>query len=307
VIISASYRTDIPTFYGDWFINRLDAGYCKVINPYSRRASRVPLDREAVDAFVFWTKNAGPFQPHLRVVRGTGYPFMIQYTINGYPRALETSVTDAERSIAIVRELASEYGRRVVVWRYDTIIFSSLTPPAFHVDNFRHLARSLRGAVDEVVISFMQLYAKTRRNLDRAAGENGFTWYDPDIEEKRALATELAGIANESGLGMTICSQPEFVVSGTREARCVDADRIQDIALRPIHASLKGNRKECGCYESRDIGDYDTCPHGCVYCYAVRSQDLAKARYHRHDPHSEFLFTPAEPVMEESRRQLKLL
>jgi DNA repair photolyase len=55
---------------------------------------------------------------------------------------------------------------------------------------------------------------------------------------------------------------------------------------------VKGNRPECACHESRDIGEYDTCPHGCVYCYAVRTRALARRRFQQHDPEGEFLCTP---------------
>jgi hypothetical protein len=99
VIISASYKTDIPTFYGEWFMHRLRAGYCKVVNPYGRQVYRVALDRPAVDGFVFWTKNVAPFLKHLPEVSERGFPFVVQHTINGYPRQLETAVVDVERSV----------------------------------------------------------------------------------------------------------------------------------------------------------------------------------------------------------------
>ena len=80
MIISASYKTDIPTFYGEWFMNRLRAGYCKMINPYNRRTVLVPLARTDVDGFVFWTKNVAPFLMYLREVHERGYPFVVQHT-----------------------------------------------------------------------------------------------------------------------------------------------------------------------------------------------------------------------------------
>src|SRR5574337_2032539 len=99
MLISASYRTDIPTFYGEWFVRRLRAGYCKTVNYFNRRISRVSLARSDVDGFVFWTKNAGPFLKYLDEIRDAGFPFVFQYTINGYPRALESSVVDAAQSV----------------------------------------------------------------------------------------------------------------------------------------------------------------------------------------------------------------
>lgn len=294
MIISASYKTDLPAFYGDWFLNRLRAGYCQMVNPYNRRAIRVDLGREAVDGFVFWTKNVGPFFGALKEVRAAGYPFVVQYTITGYPKALEYSVVDADRSADYVRRLADEYGLKAAVWRYDPVLFSTLRPAAFHVETFGRLAARLAGAVDEVVISFAHPYQKTRRNLDRAAGEFDFVWDDPDDAAKRALAARLVELATPHGIRLTVCSQPHYRVPGAADARCIDAGRLGEVAGRPITAKVKGNRPGCACFESRDIGEYDTCPHGCVYCYAVTNAGAARRRFKAHDPDSEFLFPPSD-------------
>ncbi len=271
-------------------MNRLRAGYCKMVNPYNRRVIRVSLHRDTVEGIVFWTKNVGPFLKHLPEVKERGFPFILQHTINGYPRALEQAVVDAPRAVEQLREVSDTFGPRVCVWRYDTIINSSLTPREYHIETFARLAKSLEGATDEVVISFAHLYQKTLRNMEKAAKEHGFTWSDPSDEWKKALATELASIASVHRIRLTVCSQPQFIMPGCYEARCVDADRLADVVGSPVKACLKGNRRECGCFESRDIGEYDTCPHGCVYCYAVKNQDLAKTRYKQHDPHGETLF-----------------
>lgn len=292
MIVSASYKTDIPTFYGQWFMNRLRAGFCFVVNPYGKQVYRVALDRGGVDGFVFWTKNIGPFFKNLPEVAGRGFPFIVQYTINGYPRALESSVVDWRRSVEHAHEVCRTFGPRVVVWRYDTILLSSITPHEFHVENFTRLAEMLAGATDEVVVSFAQAYRKTKRNLDAASRAAGFTWSDPSDEEKRELLLRLVPVAQRHGLRVTVCSQRSYVVAGTGEARCVDAERLADISGQRLRVKLKGNRPECGCFESRDIGDYDTCPHGCVYCYAVQNRDVALTRYRAHDPESPFLFTP---------------
>lgn len=310
MIISASYKTDIPAFYGDWFLNRLRDGYCKVVNPFNGRISRVSLDRNSVDGIVFWTKNVGPFLSGLNAVSALGYPFVVQYTINGYPRVLESAVTDSSRSIRYLRQISTQFGHRVPVWRYDTILLSSLTPAEFHHENFARLALQLEGFVDEVVVSFMHLYEKTKRNLVRAAAEHGFDWRDPAPDEKRELVAQLHSIASRHGIQLSICSQPQYAVNGATEARCVDANRLESIAGSRISAHLRGNRQQCGCFESRDIGEYNTCPQGCVYCYAVANTKLAKRRFARHDPLSPFLFDPPEGAHEESvaaHRQLPLL
>jgi hypothetical protein len=279
MIVSASYKTDIPAFYGEWFEKRLEAGYCMVANPYNRRqVRRVSLLPEDVDGFVFWTKNLGPFT--------------VQYTITGYLRDLERTVVDADRSIRLLRTVSDRYGPKAAVWRYDPILFSSLTPAEYHLENFERLAGALEKSTDEVVISFATIYKKTARNLDAAARDFGFMWEDPADEVKLGLAAKLVEIAKSHGMKLSVCSQRKYVVSGAQAARCVDARRLAAMEGRPIRARLKGNRSDCGCYESVDIGEYDTCPHGCAYCYAVLHRDVALKRYKSHDSKGEFLFSP---------------
>ncbi|MFA7430565.1 MAG: DUF1848 domain-containing protein [Rhodospirillaceae bacterium] len=288
MIVSASYRTDIPAFYAPWFLNRLRAGFAEVRNPYGGPPSRVDLRPDTVNGFVLWTRNLAPLLPHLDTVQAVA-PFMVQYTVLGYPTALDRSVVPAERSVEVLHRLAAAHGPRVGVWRYDPIIFSSLTPPAWHIDTFGRLSEALRGAVDEVVVSFAQIYRKTRCNLDSAAAKECFTWNNPRDEDKRALLTALAPLAGANGQRLTLCAQGELLVPGVAEAACIDPHRLSDLAGRALTVAAKPHRKTCRCAQSRDIGAYDTCPHGCAYCYAVQSRDRAKALYQTHDPDAQRL------------------
>jgi hypothetical protein len=295
VIVSASYRTDIPAFYGDWFRTRFRAGFALVASPYGGPPARIPLrprpDR-GVDGFVFWTRNAAPFDAALADVAEAGLPFVVQYTVTGYPRALEASVPEAARSVAVMRDLAKAYGARALVWRYDPILVSDLTPPAWHLENFATLARALEGVTDEAVTSFAAPYRKTVRRLAQVAREGGFAWRDPDMAEKTELLAGLARIAGDFGMRLTLCTQPELAVPGTAPAACIDARRLGDVAGRPIVAVTRGNRPGCLCAASRDIGAYDSCPQGCVYCYAVNSDAAAVRRLRSHDPKGEMIVSP---------------
>ncbi len=297
MIISASYKTDIPTFYGEWFMKRLRAGFCGMVNPYGRQIYGVDLSREAVDGIVFWTKNIGPFLGSLAEVKDRGYPFVVQHTITGYPRELEARVVNAEKTVGYLRKVADTYGKETVVWRYDPILISTKTDFEWHRKNFEQLAKGLAGATDEVVVSFAQTYRKTKRNIDQASKNADFGWrHSEDIEDEelKGLLREVAAIAKSYGMQLKMCSQKKFLVPGLiEEAKCVDKECLEKVAGYEFNEiKEKGNRKECGCFTSRDIGEYDTCPHGCVYCYAVLSREKALDRYKRHDPESMFLFQP---------------
>ena len=274
MIVSASYRTDIPAFYGAWFADRLAAGECHVRNPYGGAPYRVALDPAAVDGFVFWTRNPRPFLPVLDQVAARRQPFVMQTTITGYPRTVDRHVPPPARVIQTLAALAGRHGPDVVVWRYDPIVLTDRLTAAWHRRNFARLAARLAPLTDEVVVSFAHFYAKSVRNMAAA----GIAWTDPPAAEKHALLADLAAIAEDHGLALTVCSQSDLAVPPVTAARCVDAGRLARVAGRPLVARTKGNRPGCLCAESRDIGVYDSCVHGCVYCYAVRDPARAAAR-----------------------------
>jgi Domain of unknown function (DUF1848) len=194
-----------------------------------------------------------------------------------------------EDAAAQLRELRRRFGPRAAVWRYDPIVMTSALDAEAHAAAFAGLAAALSGIVDEVVLSFASPYRKTSRNLDRAARAHGFAWRDPPADEKRALLARLGAIAADAGMQPMLCTQPDLLLPGFGEARCIDARRLSDVAQAPVAAKESGNRPGCRCALSRDIGAYDTCPHGCVYCYAVADRDRAAARYKAHDPGADSL------------------
>lgn len=259
-----------------------------VKNPYGSKDYRVEMSPDAADGFVFWTRNFRPLGRLLRAEKHP-FPFVVQYTVTNYPKSLEQSVIPANDAIKDIKNLAGTYGARSCVWRYDPIVFTSELNAPWHRRNFRRLAEALCGSVDEVVISFVAPYTKTRRNLHKAEIKHSFEWRDPGIVEKQELAMNLANIAATNGMQLTTCSQPEFVSSEIKAARCIDKSRLSDVAGHEITARTKGNRKGCACHQSRDIGAYDTCPHGCVYCYAVRDNAKAKESVRRQSVTAERL------------------
>ena len=166
MIISASRRTDIPAFYAEWMVRRLKEGYCTVANPFNRnQVTRISLKPEDVDAIVFWTRNPRPLMPYLDELDSRGYRYYFQFTILGYPREIDPKSPAAETAVTTFRELTERLGPRRVIWRYDPIVFTGITPPAFHQENFGRLAEALSGYTRRVVVSIVDMYRKIEKRL----------------------------------------------------------------------------------------------------------------------------------------------
>ncbi|MBN1332639.1 MAG: DUF1848 family protein, partial [Synergistales bacterium] len=230
MIISASYKTDIPAFHGKWLIERFSEGFCNVMNPYNKRCFTVDLSRNSVDGIVFWTRNPEPFLDGFSWIRTRHYPFYIQFTITGYPRLFEPLVPPVSIAISLFRGLSKNYGREALVWRYDPLLFTSLTGEGFHIMEFGKIAESLKGCCNEVVISFATIYRKTRRRMDDLGKKAGFEWWDPGEQEKIRIAATLADIASENGMKLSLCGQRHLISPGVSDASCIDPFRLCRLA-----------------------------------------------------------------------------
>ena len=289
-IISVSRRTDVPAFYGDWFMNRLKAGFAEYVNPYSGSKHVVSLSPEHVVCFVFWSKNFEPFMASLKDINERGYNCYFQFTINALPKIFESSVVETSMAIKTLKEISRMYSPAHVNWRYDPIVITKVTGVDFHLKNFRSLASQLEGYVERCCFSFPTFYGKVKRNFASFEKENGFPILDPDREFRIDLTERLAEIADRHGITMNSCCGDYLVGGKIEKAHCVDGDVIGRLFYQGHYPyRLKPSRAECGCAESTDIGAYDTCPNGCIYCYATVNQHKAKSSYNRHDPKFEFL------------------
>ena len=284
-IISASRRTDIPAWYGRWFLERLQKGKACYGTPFSSRIHEVSLLPDDVTAFVFWTRNVLPFLPAVDRLEQEGYPFYFQYTFTGYGPPWEPK-GHGEKGLEGLIRLAERIGPDRVVWRYDPIVLSPEEDADTHRKRFGEIADRLRRRVNTVTVSFLDRYRKTERRLRSA----GLTVRDPGVEEGRKLLIDLAGIAGERGITLDVCCEEELRPPGIPAAACVDPERIRRLTGDgKTSLPRRPTRPGCRCAESRDIGAYDTCPFGCVYCYAVSSPDKAEKSLRDHRPEEDRL------------------
>lgn len=286
MIISASRRTDIPAFYAPWFMNRLREKYVLVKNPYNpKRISRVSLEPADIDCIVFWTRDPRPLIERWSEFQAYGIPYYFLYTITGYGRELEPNVPSREESVTALIELSRLCGPGRVIWRYDPIIFTDTMDLDFHRRRFTELASRLEGYTQRCIMSFIMMYAKCRRRLKDAKV------ILPDEQMKRETASSLFAIAVLHGMELRACAESlDLSGTGVAPAACIDGRLIESISGSAVHTRKDpGQRKGCGCVRSVDIGSYDTCVHGCRYCYAVTGVEGALRNRKRHDPVSPLL------------------
>ncbi|MGQ9889750.1 MAG: DUF1848 domain-containing protein [Aggregatilineales bacterium] len=295
MIVSASRRTDIPAFYARWFINRVRAGYCAVPNPFNaQQVARVSLRPADVDAIVFWTRSPRPLLRYLDELDDRGYRYYFQFTLLRNPRWLDQDGPAFPAALDAFQRLARRVGPEQVIWRYDPIVLTSQTPLQFHADTFAQIAAALRGSTRRAVISVMTPYRKAQRRLnalERQFGVRLALRSQPSDDCLERLVHQLQAVAGANGMALTSCADEAGLARwGVEPGKCVDNRLLSELFGLDI-PSVKdpGQRPACGCVPSRDIGVYDTCLFGCVYCYATNSFARARANYRRHDPESPSL------------------
>ena len=293
MLISVSRRTDIPAYYTPWFINRLRAGYCAVPNPFNAgQVSRIDLRPEAVDAFIFMSRNFRPLLPHLDELDRRGYRALYEATLMDNPRLLDGHTPSLQAGLRTLCRLSDQVGKDCLVWRYDPIVISNLTPPDFHRRTFASIAAALKGRAFRVVISLVDPYPKAVRRWE-ALRQQGLIVAPAEeaLAAFLALAPDLAESAARSGIEIEACAEVvDLEPYGIRHGACIDGNYIARRFNLPLTASKDpGQRPACGCSISRDIGMYNTCLHGCAYCYATSSFERARLRHAQHDPASPSL------------------
>lgn len=268
MIISASRRTDIPAFHAEWFMERVRAGFADVRNPFNaRQISRVSLDRDEAELIVFWTKDATGMLEHLDELDGRGMRYLFQYTLTPYGADVEPHV-DKRRAVETLLKLSARIGAERVIWRYDPILLAERWTAEWHVKLFEAMCRRLEGASGRCVVSFVDLYASVRRTA---------SWiHAPSESQMHEMAREMAKIARKHGFLPSACAETIDLTGDGLEARgCIDRADVERVLGAPVCAAKDaGQRSACRCVSSVDIGAYDTCRHGCAYCYASHGRPI---------------------------------
>ena len=264
MILSVSRRTDIPNYYSDWFIARIKEGFLYVRNPMNaHQISRIDLSPEVVDCIVFWTKNPANMIEKLEDLKK--YMYYFQFTLTGYGRDVEPNLPNKrEELIPTFKRLSGKIGKERVIWRYDPILISKRYTMNYHLQAFEEIAGNLADYTERVVISFVDFYSKMKRNA-RELGIRQIT-----DEEMLEVAGKMAQIASKYNLIIETCAeQINLHEIGIQHGSCINKKLIERLlGCKLIAKKDKNQRAGCGCFESVEVGTYNTCLNGCKYCYA---------------------------------------
>jgi len=270
-------------------MRRLKEGFAGVVNPFGGRKYIVSLKREDVVCFVFWSKNFSPFIENLKLIDGLAYKFYFNYTVTALPSLFESNL-EKQSAIDALKQLSRMYSPTHINWRFDPIILSGTYDRSFYINAFEKLASEFAGYVERCYFSFVVEYSKVRRNFEELERTTGLKITDCSKNFKVELANDLTAVAKRYGIRMFSCCGDYLINDGVKKAHCIDGGTIESLFFpNGLQYKEKPTRKDCGCTESTDIGTYDTCPHGCVYCYANMNKQQARRAFNNHDKESAFL------------------
>lgn len=293
-VISASRSTDIPTFYSDWFMRRLEVGYVRWINPFNRKCQYVSFEKTR--AIVFWSKNPKPMLKYLDNLQKRNLAFYFQYTINDYEKeGLEPNVPPLEDRIETFVKLSQRLGKERVIWRFDPLVLAENIRVEDLLKKIESIGNELHSYTEKLVFSFADIdrYLKVKRNLLKAGG----SYKEFTLDAMKDVAVGLRELMTRWGIEISTCGEKvDLSKYGIGYNKCVDADLLmriskndpkllkffgyEDISQQTLFdfkekrkktIKDRGQRLECGCVFSKDIGQYNTCEHLCIYCYANTS------------------------------------
>lgn len=285
MILSASRRTDIPNYYSEWFYNRIRDGFVYVRNPVNiHQISKIDLSPKVIDCIVFWTKNPEPMLERLPEL--AAYKYYFQFTLTGYGKDIEENVPHKkDKMINTFQNLSDKIGSGNVIWRYDPILFTDIYTPEYHLKAFEQISSALKGFTQNCVISFVDLYARNKKNIRQLNA------YEMEHAKLTEFSKKIADIAKLNGMTAASCAETmDLSMCGIEHNCCIDKQFIENIIGYKIKAHKDKNQRTCcGCIESVDIGTYNTCKNGCKYCYANAGKESVMKNCQLYNPDSPLL------------------
>lgn len=276
MILNISGRTDIVAFYTPWFLNRMKEGFVDVRNPFYRKmVSRIHFSD--VDLIVFCTKNPLPILPYLKDIK---IPFVFQVTLTPYKEDIEPNVPNKKKIIEAILEISKMVGPDNIYVRYDPILLNDIYTIDYHIEAFQKLCRLLKGSVQHIIISFIDIYKNVTKN------SSVLLLQEITKENLERIGKTFSEIAFGYGIEVQSCYEGDLSSYGILNMSCVS----KELAYKKTGKIYpKWQARKCDCVAMIDIGEYNTCNHLCKYCYANYDEKHIKNNLQKHDTNSSLL------------------
>lgn len=329
LIISASRSTDIPAFYSDWFFHRLNVGYSAWTNPFNGVRSYVSYKNTRFIVFWSKNPYPLlPYLDYLKEHNiGCYIQFSLNdYEKEGLERGVPTLKERIKTFRTLVKKLGvgSVVWRFDPLILTDKISFDDLLQKIQNIGNQLqgYTEKLVFSFVD------ITSYKKVKRNLEEN-NVHYHEWTEYQMNEFAQRLSEMNRKLGWNFQLATCGEKIDLKKYGILHNRCIDGDLITRLAwqdkrlmdymkvkienvpapslfgdtelpegaiLLPknhyfisSHKKDSGQRPFCECMASKDIGEYNTCPHLCEYCYANTTKQKAINNYthHKNNPFSE--------------------
>lgn len=277
MILNVSGRTDIVAFYTEWFMKRYQEGFVDVRNPFNPKLiSRIYFSD--VDAILFCTKNPLPILKYLKTIR---QPIIFQVTLTPYKKDIEPFVPNKKEVIEGIKEISKILGREKVYVRYDPIFLSKKYNIEYHKKAFDRMCNLLEGSTEHIIVSFLDNYKNVRKN------KNILNYQDFTEEDYKEIGVSFSKSARKHNMSVQTCFEEQNLTEyGFIKGECLSKELAFALTGKNYK---KWKARDCNCVEMVDIGDYNSCPHGCKYCYANYDETKVKSNIKKHDVNSTLL------------------
>lgn len=282
MILNTGSRTDIPAYYSEWFYNRVKDGFVCVRNPYNPSLiHRYLLNSNVVDCLVFCTKNPGPMLNRLDELKEFNQFWGI--TLTAYGKDIEPNVPNKFKIIEDIKCLVKRFGSKSVEWRYDPIFLSDKYTIDVHLRSFETIAKELSGYIEVCIISYIDLYQKTVKNFPNVK--------EVSVEDQITITQACVRIGEKYNIRIKTCSENiNLEKYGVDVRGCLTHEVIEKSINNYLNVPKLANaRKGCDCLLGNDIGAYNSCGHGCVYCYANYDHKIVRNNMKKHNKKSPLL------------------
>ena len=292
MIINTGSRTDTVQYYSDWLLKRFKEGFVYSRNPlFPNIVTRYELNPNILDCVVFCSKNYEPILDRLTKITDK-FNTYFHYTITAYGRDIKPNVPTIDESIETLIKLSKIVGKQRIAWRYDPILLTKKYTKQVHYNTFDYMSKRLSPHIDRCIFSFVDMYKKLETNMPEIVILNN--------NDKIEIAKNIGSIAKKHNMIIQTCATIEdFKQFGILQSGCMTSEILgnaNNITFKKVRHS--GNRQGCKCIENRNIGDYDTCPNGCKYCYANKNPQIAQENYKKHNPNDLMILGNLKPTDE---------